>query len=363
MTHPLRILLLEDRETDALLITKELERCGFIPTCTRAADEAAYLAQLGTEPEIILADYALPQFDALRALHLLKERAIDIPFVIVSGAIGEEQAVTVMKDGAADYVLKDRMARLGPAVSRALEQKALRDEARAADQNLRRTRAALSEANESLRHLSSRLMRLQDEERQRIALELHDGCAQTLTVLNLTLGTLQQSDGLGTVSGASRLVAESIALVEQVCREIRAISHSLHPSILDQMGLVPALRGHVKDLIQRTGLTVSLSIDELPSRLPPAAELGLFRIVQEFLAALRYSPQSRSAAVTLQCDEQTVSLTLACNDTGISPEVVKTYESALLSIRERVRDWNGRVDMHWHSSGPEITVSIPVSWA
>jgi starch phosphorylase len=121
LLQPLRVLLVEDNPLDADLIVHELRRSGFDPLWQRVETESAYLAQLETAPDIVLADYALPQFSAARALQLLQERRSEIPFLVVSGTIGEEAAVTMMKHGATDYVLKDRVARLGSVVVRALQ--------------------------------------------------------------------------------------------------------------------------------------------------------------------------------------------------------------------------------------------------
>jgi two-component system cell cycle sensor histidine kinase/response regulator CckA len=132
MSVPLRVLLLEDRPEDAALELYELHRAGFAPVQRRVETEADYLAALDPSLDLILADYALPQFDALRALELLRERGLDIPFIIVSGTIGEEIAVRAMQQGAADYLLKDRLARLGAAVKRALAERRTRAEAQSA---------------------------------------------------------------------------------------------------------------------------------------------------------------------------------------------------------------------------------------
>ncbi|MBI3302079.1 MAG: PAS domain S-box protein [Deltaproteobacteria bacterium] len=137
MSTPLRILMLEDRLADVELILYELRRAGFAPDWQRVETAPDYLAQLQGGFAVILADYSMPQFDARRALRLLQERGLDIPFIIVSGSISEEVAVECMKEGAADYLLKDRLARLGPAVTRALQEKALRDEKRRAEKALR----------------------------------------------------------------------------------------------------------------------------------------------------------------------------------------------------------------------------------
>ena len=137
MAIPLRTLILEDRLADVELILHALEQAGFEPDWQRADDEASYRSALHAGLDVILADYSLPQFDALQALHLLQERGLDIPFIVVTGSLSEEAAVECIKQGAADYLLKDRLARLGPAVTQALEQKRLRDQKLRADQALR----------------------------------------------------------------------------------------------------------------------------------------------------------------------------------------------------------------------------------
>jgi len=128
MATPLRLLILEDQPSDTELILHVLRQADFVPDWQQVDNEADYQAHLNASLELILADYTLPQFDAMRALYLLQERGLDIPFIIVTGSMSEEVAVECMKQGAADYVLKDRLRRLGPAVMRALAEKRLRDD-------------------------------------------------------------------------------------------------------------------------------------------------------------------------------------------------------------------------------------------
>src|SRR5262245_63723941 len=146
MPIPLHILILEDHASDAEIMLHELRRAGFEPHWQRVETESDYLTYLHEGLDVIFADYALPQFDALRALCLLTERDLDIPFIIVSGTIREEAAIECMRQGAADYLLKDQLARLGQAVSHALAAKRLRDEKR-------RTEAALRDSEISFRLL------------------------------------------------------------------------------------------------------------------------------------------------------------------------------------------------------------------
>lgn len=134
---PLRLLLLEDRPEDAELIIIHLHQAGFAPEWQCVDTEQDYLVHLNPTLDIILSDHLMPQFDSVRALRLLQERGWDIPFIIVSGSIGEDAAVAAMKHGASDYLLKDRLARLGEAVRQALSQKQLRAEQRQAVQALR----------------------------------------------------------------------------------------------------------------------------------------------------------------------------------------------------------------------------------
>lgn len=134
MGTPLRVLILEDRPTDVQLILYELRLAGFEPDWSRADSEDDFLIQLKSPIDIILSDFSMPSFDALRALRLLKERDLDIPFIVVSGSIGEDVAVDVMKQGATDYLLKDRLGRLGTAVQNALTQAQLREEKKAAEE-------------------------------------------------------------------------------------------------------------------------------------------------------------------------------------------------------------------------------------
>jgi len=132
MPIPLRLLIVEDRAADAELMVAELQRAGFAPAWERVETEADFVARLGQPYDAILCDYKLPQFDGLRALYLMQSHGLDLPFIIVSGTIGEDVAVHALQQGADDYLLKDRLARLGLAITHAMDQKHLRDQQRRA---------------------------------------------------------------------------------------------------------------------------------------------------------------------------------------------------------------------------------------
>lgn len=131
------LLLVEDSSQDAELVLETLRGAGLDPLCRRVDTKEDYLRELNvSSPDLILSDFSLPQFDGKAALHLLKATGVEIPFIIVSGCIGEDMAVECMKAGASDYLLKDRLGRLPHAVSQALERKRLTEEKRQAEQRL-----------------------------------------------------------------------------------------------------------------------------------------------------------------------------------------------------------------------------------
>ncbi len=137
MSQSLRVLILEDRPQDAELLIRELRRAGYDPDWRREDSEAGFLAALEQSPELILSDYSLPHYDGLKAMKAVRDCDRDIPFILVSGTVGEEIAVQAMQAGVTDYLLKDRLGRLGPAVQRALEARRLRDEHRRAELKFR----------------------------------------------------------------------------------------------------------------------------------------------------------------------------------------------------------------------------------
>ena len=139
MSTPIRVLIVEDTPDDAELMLLRLKQEGFQPDWTRVQTEADYQVALATSPDLILADWSLPQFSGLRALQLMRASGRDIPFIIVSGGIGEETAADALHQGAYDYVLKDRPQRLGPAMRRALEEKRLHDERQRMEEALRQS--------------------------------------------------------------------------------------------------------------------------------------------------------------------------------------------------------------------------------
>jgi cyclic di-GMP phosphodiesterase len=185
MPGPINVLILEDRPDDADLIVYELRSAGYSPAWERVDTEAGYLQSIQEGLDVILADFNLPQFNALRALNLLQQTGLDIPFIIVSGAISEEIAVDCMKQGAADYLLKDRLTRLGKAVERALEQKNLRDEQHRSQEALEQAHLELADAYEATIEGWSRALDLRDKETEGHTQRVTDKTIQLARLLNV----------------------------------------------------------------------------------------------------------------------------------------------------------------------------------
>jgi len=138
MGIPLNVLIIEDSENDALLIVRELRRGGYDPYYERVQTAEEMEASLEKQSwDIVLSDYTMPNFNGIHALKLLQEKEIDIPFILVSGLIGEETAVEVMKAGASDYIMKGNLLRLVPAIERELRDAVIRRERRQAREALK----------------------------------------------------------------------------------------------------------------------------------------------------------------------------------------------------------------------------------
>ena len=164
MPSPLQILIVEDDPTDAELMVLELQRSEFDFEWQRVDTEVEFLAKLNPGLNLILSDYKMPNFTGLRALELLKQQpALDIPFIVVSGSIGEETAVDVLQHGAADYLLKDRIARLGQSVRQALFQKQLRGERRRAEGASQNQLQELQRWQEAMLDREERIIELKQE--------------------------------------------------------------------------------------------------------------------------------------------------------------------------------------------------------
>ncbi len=221
-------------------------------------------------------------------------------------------------------------------------------------------------AERTLRDLSARLLRLQDEERRRLARELHDSTAQGLAAVAMNLASLERTASQLAPAGRSTL-AESQSLLDQCLREIRTMSYLLHPPLLEEAGLTSALRWYAEGLTARSGLPIELELPPDLGRLSTELETTAFRIVQEALSNVHRHSGSPRASVRLLRSDGTLVLEVADEGRGIAPGVLKqaTGEPAgtgvgLAGMRERARLVGGRLEVLAPGSGTLVRAVLPL---
>lgn len=347
----------------------ELQKGGFTFQTLRVDKMPAFLEALKSfHPDIILSDYNMPGFNGMAALELACQELPTVPFLFVSGFIGEELAIEALKKGAIDYVLKDRLSRLGSSVRRALRETHERSERKKALEALQdseqKYRSLFEEVQKSrmqLENLSRQLLQTQETERRRIARELHDEIGQSLTALKINLEALQQPD-----SGSDRFrqLIDSIGIVERVLWQIRNLSLDLRPSLLDDLGLVAALRWYLDRQSHRGGFQVDFVVQNLEKRLPPDLETVLFRVAQEAITNILKHARAKQVRVEVRQEED--GLILHIQDDGIGFDVASAYARAakgqsigLLSMKERVSLCGGEFRVKSSESRTEIFASFP----
>lgn len=490
----LHVLMVEDSADDADLILFELNESVFSVVSERVDTEAGMCAAIAARKwDVIISDFNLPQFSAHRALAVLRELGADIPLVIVSGCIGEELAVALMKEGASDFVMKDRLARLVPAIERELREAAMRREHRQAQERLRENERLLDgvtaalgegilvlngegqlvfmnpeaerllgwtagelrgkdmhriihsqkqdgaplpepccgmlevlrsggvrktedevfwgkngspmpvsivasaimegdepvasvvafqdisrrkqaerelrESRQQLQALSAHLQTVREEERTRIARELHDEFGQMLTGVKLDAAWLtahlpdDQPAVAGKVAAMSRLIDETLDAMRRVAADLR-------PVMLDDLGLAAAVEWLVEDFGERTGVTIKLELDveqgqckcQNPEGLNAEVSTAAFRIVQECLTNAARHAEAGHVLVSLECHDDKLMLMVSDNGKGMAP-AGKNRDNALgiIGMRERAHGLGGTFDLFSiPGDGTTVVAIIPV---
>src|SRR5580658_6451573 len=210
----------------------------------------------------------------------------------------------------------------------------------------------------------TRLMKVQDDERRRIARELHDSAGQTLTVVGLNLAQLVER---------AQVIAPELAkegreieeIVQQLHREIRTTSYLLHPPLLDECGLASALNMYVEGVAERSDVAITLDGASAVGRLPADIELAIFRLVQECLTNIHRHSGSKTAVIRLTRDRESVRTEVRDHGKGIPPERLSEIQSqgsgvGIRGIRERIRQFHGEMKIESNASGTAVIVSIPI---
>ncbi len=480
---PLRLIIVEDSEDDALLLILELKKGGYEPDHLRVETAASLEAALNNGTwDLILSDHALPAFSAPEALNLLNKSGKEIPFIIVSSVIGEDVAVSAMNAGAHDYIMKSSPARLVPVIERALHDSEVRAERKKALLDLRESEArfrriaenaldiiyrvrispslkieylspsveafigfpadyfydnpnaAFERVYEQDRHileaslkgeklfskpiltrwvhrdgsvnwleqrnvpiydrvgrlvfvegiarditerilyeqelkknharieaLSNRILGAMEEERSRLARELHDELGQALTAVKLDLQLF--NEGLSASQAQQYSLKQSIDLVDHTINLVRRQSVSLRPPVLDDMGLLPAVKEMVRGFMNRTGIQTKITADGFSRRLSKSVETALYRCVQESLTNVVRHARARNVSVRFNKENGLLVLSVADDGIGFEPEKMEVHSEhiGLTGMKERVKLLDGCFTIN---SAPQkgTTVSIKIPW-
>ena len=490
----LHVLLIEDSRDDAELVLHELDEGGFEVVSVRVESETGMREALsGGIWDVVISDYNLPGFGAGKALSMLHESGRDIPFIIVSGCIGEEIAIALMKEGVNDFVMKDKLARLVPAIEREVREAAVRREHRKAQEALlanekllkgitsalgegvlvlddcgrlifmnpeaerllgwargelsgrdvyavihslnqdgvlpesacwglealtggevRRTEEdvfwrkdgslmpvsivasammedgsavasvvvfqdisqrkqaewELLESSKQLRKLTSHLQTVREEERTRIARELHDEFGQMLMGIKLDAKWLESSLPAD-LPGVANKMASMFGLIDETVDAMRRVAADLRPVMLDDLGLAAAVEWLAEEFGRRTGIAVSCEFDicepdccsEDDYTLDKTLATAAFRIMQECLTNIARHAKAGKVQVVLRCRDDKLMLQVVDDGKGM-PDVhaIKRNSFGILGMQERARGFGGSVEFYsTPGAGVRVEVSLPAT--
>ena len=224
-----------------------------------------------------------------------------------------------------------------------------------------------SEREQEYRRLSSQLLHLQDEERRRLARDLHDSTGQLLAALTMNLDMIAPA-AKALDARSRRALVDSRSLAEQCARQVRTLAYVLHPPMLDEIGLVSAVRWYVEGFTKRSGIHVVMDLRDI-GRLPTPIETAIFRVVQEGLANIHRHASTRTASIRLRASADAVALEIHDKGRGLrdaeTPRNGRARHQALgvgiQGMRERIRQLGGTFDIEFTESGSTVRVSVPLN--
>jgi len=348
----LRVLHLEDSELDHELTLAHLLRGGLRVTMRRIDSEAEFIAAIHGDWDVIISDYNLPGFSGLVALDLLKAHGSDVPFILVSGEIGEDTAVEAMRNGASDYLLKNNLARLVPALLHAVE---------ANETRLARVRAdrELDESKQRLRELAQHLQNSIEQERTAISREIHDDIGGSLTALKFDLAWIARHSDSPEVLARVNSALEAVTLAIDSSKRIM---HNLRPAILEQ-GLVAALQWLASRFERRTGIECAVRLPGGPPlELPTGVPLVAYRTAQEALTNVSKHAQATRVVIDLALAGGVLSLEISDNGRGLSnDDLAKVRSFGIRGLHERAGTVGGWVELGSTPAGTTMILSVPLN--
>jgi len=300
---------------------------------------------LKTDIAIVLMDVKMPELDGFELAKMIREhpRYQDIAIIFISGAlITDLDRLKGYERGAVDYISV-------PVIPELLRAKV-------------KVFAELYRKSRQLEMLTSEIVVLQDEERRRLARELHDGIGQMLAATLMNVSIVQSQSHKLDARGA-RAVSENVQLLQQVSTEIRTMSHLLHPPLLEDAGLASALRWYAEEFSERSKIRVDLEIPSVLERLPNNTEVAIFRIVQECLTNIHRHSGSKSAAIRMTRDNGSLVVQVTDHGKGIAKEKLPSLASGRTGVgiggmRERLKQMGGTLNIRSGEDGTVVTAIL-----
>jgi signal transduction histidine kinase len=308
---------------------------------------------------VVLMDVSMPELNGFELADMIRQhpRFQKTAIIFISGVhLTDLDQLKAYQRGAVDYISV-------PVVPELLRAKV------SVFADLHRKTRQTEALNRELRALSSRLITTQDEERRRIARDLHDSVGQLVAALSMNNGmALLESGNLS--PAASNALRQNTDLVQQLSKEIRTMSHLLHPPLLDEIGLLPAIRLFAEGFAERSKVEVNVELSPEMSRLAPHVEISIFRIVQECLTNVYRHSGSKTASIKIWTSEERMITVQVCDQgKGIPSEHRNSISLGLIDgvglsgMRERARELGGTLEIQSNENGTTVTAAFPVTSA
>jgi len=348
---PVNILMVDDQPAKLLSYEVMLEELGENLLKAASGREALEIL-LRTDVAVVLMDVSMPELDGFQLAEMIREhpRFQKTAIIFISAVhLTDLDRLKGYQRGAVDYISV-------PVIPDLLRAKV------SVFAELHRKARQLELLNIELRRLSHSLMTAQDEERRRIARELHDGLGQDLTAAKMMLGSLVQPNQLKDTRDG-KTVVEVLTMMDSVIEQVRTLSHLLHPPLLDEMGLLSALRWYTDGFAKRSGVVTLLEAAKDFPRLEPEMEMAIFKIVQESLTNVFRHAEAREATVQLEARDGQACVSIVDNGKGIgaSDELhPASYGIGVIGIKQRVEEFGGTLILRNTGAGTSVEVRIPL---
>jgi signal transduction histidine kinase len=379
-TKDITILAVDDNDAIRYSLSRALQGGGYRVIEARNGTETLRLAD--DSPDLITLDVHLPDMDGFEVCRRLKAnpRTAHIPVLHISATVTDTENRVRGLETADGYLAEpvsreELLATVGSLLRlkraerearlQASEAEKARQELKEAHNELElrvqeRTRE-LSERTEQVRELSAKLLSLQDEERRRLARELHDSTGQMLAAMKMVLDEMRIE---AKEPKFAALVNQSIELNDEMSRQLRTMSYLLHPPLLDEVGLPSALRWYTEGFAERSAIKVDLQVSDGFDRLPQEMEIAIFRVVQECLTNIHRHSGSPTASVRLNRTNDAVDVEISDTGQGIASDRVRgdriVSGVGLMGIEERMRQFGGSVTVTSSKNGTLVNAGIPL---